>query len=100
MLPALLSLCGASLTNNVTIPLTKYRPDSTTVSFTLEGDDIGVIMTLPRWNTRSLYAKPHRSNEISRAGHLRLDASYCYFSEIHPENIDQLKLKILVSLSL
>lgn len=95
--PAFLTFHGTSLHNNVVIPFAKYRPESSTVSFFVEGEDIGVSMTLPKWNTRSLYVKPERSNDICRVGQLRLDASYCYFDEVHPENIDQLKLMFTVS---
>ncbi|KAI0342100.1 hypothetical protein BDW22DRAFT_1358216 [Trametopsis cervina] len=89
---ALLSLHGAILRQTVSIPLTKYRPDCTMVSFTTEAPDVMVSLTLPKWNTRSLYAQPHRSSSIGRIGRFQLDASYCYFGEVHPENIDQLKL--------
>ena len=74
----------------------KYRPEITTVSFWIEGPDVQVRLTLPRWNTRSLYSAPHRNTDIGRIGILRLDASYSYFTEVHSENIDQLKLSFTV----
>ncbi len=67
------------------------------MSFLVEGGDVGVAITLPKWNTRSLYLKPHRSNDLVRVGRLQLKASYCYFSEVHAENIDQLELNFAVS---
>ncbi len=78
------------------IPFTKYRPDRSTVSFSLEAPDVAVRLALPRWNTRSLYSRPHRNSDIGRIGVLRLDATYCYFDAVHPENIDQLALKFTV----
>ena len=75
----------------------QYRPETTTVSFCIESPDVQVRLTLPRWNTRSLYSAPHRNTVIGRIGLLRLDASYSYFAEVHPENIDQLKLSFMVS---
>ena len=74
----------------------KYRPETTTVSFLIESPDVQVRLSLPRWNTRSLYSTPHRNTDIGRIGFLRLDASYSYFAEVHPENIDQLKLSFTV----
>ncbi|KAI0093075.1 hypothetical protein BDY19DRAFT_882324 [Irpex rosettiformis] len=87
-----LSLYGVLLRQTLTIPLTKYRPESTTVSFDIDAPDIGVSLTLPKWNTRSLFGKPHRSSELGRIGKFHVGMSYCYFSDVHPENIDQLKL--------
>ena len=72
--------------------MTKFRPDATTVSFWIEGPDIQLRLMLPRWNTRSLYSAPHRNTDIGRIGSLRMDASYSYFAEVHPESVDQLKL--------
>lgn len=67
------------------------------MSFWIESPDVQVRLSLPRWNTRSLYSAPHRNSDIGRIGFLRLDASYSYFAEVHPENIDQLKLSFTVS---
>ncbi|KAI0699566.1 hypothetical protein BC835DRAFT_1412549 [Cytidiella melzeri] len=89
---AFLSFYGASLKQTVTVPLTKYRPQCSAVSFAVDAPDVGVSLTLPKWNTYSLFGKPHRSSELGRIGQFSLDASYCFFSEVHPENIDQLKL--------
>ena len=92
-----MTLYGKSLHTNVLVPLVKYRPETTTVSFNIAAPDIHVRLTLPRWNTRSLYSAPHRNTDIGRVGMLRLNASYSYFAEVHPENIDQLKLSFEVS---
>ena len=88
---------GVTLQTAVTVPFTKYRPSATTVSFWVEIPDVTVSLTLPRWNTRSLYSRPHRSSDIGRIGFFRLDASHCYYAEVHPENIDQLSLEFTVS---
>jgi hypothetical protein len=82
---------------SVTIPLTKYRPQSTTVSFNTEIPDVGVSLTLPKWNTHSLFGKPHMSSELGRIGLFNIDASYCYFNDVHWANIDQLKMMFTVS---
>ena len=96
---AILTLYGKNLKTNVTSPMTKFRPETTKVSFWIESPDIQARLTLPRWNTRSLYSAPHRNSDIGRIGFLRLDASYSYFADVHPENIDQLKLAFQVSAS-
>ena len=93
---ALLTLRGMRLGINVSIPFIKYRPSSTNVTFRIEGPDVTVGLTLPKWNTRSLYSRPHRSTDIGRVAFIRLDVSYCYHAEVHPENVDQLCIEITV----
>ena len=93
---ALLTLHGTRLVNSVQIPLTKYRPISTAISFTIDAPDISVRLSLPRWNTHSIYPIPQRT-DIGRIGNFHLDASYRYFADVHPENIDQLVLDFMVS---
>ncbi|GJE95456.1 hypothetical protein PsYK624_116400 [Phanerochaete sordida] len=89
---AILTLYGKVLKNSVIVPMTKFRPETTKVIFWIEGCDVQARLTLPRWNTRSLYSGLHRNSDLGRIGFLRLDASYSYFADVHPENIDQLKL--------
>ena len=94
---ALLCLKGANLRTDVSIPFTKYRPASTNVSFRIEGPDLSVGLTLPKWNTRSLYSRPHWYSEVGNIGLLHVDVSYCYHTEVHLENVDQLRVDISVS---
>ena len=91
-----MTLRGMRLSVNVSIPFVKYRPSSTNVSFRVEGPNVALSLTLPKWNTRSLYSRPHRNTDIGRIGFLRLDASYSYHAEVHPENVDQLCLEFTV----
>ncbi len=92
---ALLTFRGLSLRSNVRIPLTKYRPDSTMVSFWVDAPDLTVGLTLQRWNTHSLFPTPHRA-EIGRVGKFYVDASYRYYAEVHLENVDRLRLSFTV----
>ena len=94
---ALLTMRGLNLQTIIQIPFAKYRPASTTVSFCVTMPDVAVGLTLPRWNTRSLYSHPHRSSDIGTIGFFKLDASYCYYAEVFSENVDQLRLQITVS---
>lgn len=92
-----MTLYGKSLKTRVVVPLVKYRPEAATVSFDIEGPDIQVRLMLPRWNTRSLYSAPHRNTDMGRIAMLRAYGSYSYFADVHPENLDQLKLSFEVS---
>ncbi|KAH9935463.1 uncharacterized protein B0H18DRAFT_1114206 [Fomitopsis serialis] len=88
---AILALHGMRLSSVVQIPLVWYRPETTTVSFRLEIPDASVRLTLPRWNTYSLYPSPDRTN-VGRIGFLTLDGSYRYHADVREYNVDQLKL--------
>ena len=92
---AILALHGMRLSTVIQIPLTRFRPSDTTVSFRLEAPDVSVRLTLPRWNTYSLSPSPDRSN-IGRIGLLTLDGSYRYHADVRDYNIDQLKLDFAV----
>lgn len=95
--PGLLSLRGTNLRTDISIPFTKYRPASTNVSFRIEGPDVAVGLTLPKWNTRSLYSRPHWYSDVGHIGLLHVDVSYCYHGDVHVENVDQLRVDITVS---
>ncbi|KZT72059.1 hypothetical protein DAEQUDRAFT_664662 [Daedalea quercina L-15889] len=88
---AILALHGMRLSSAVQIPLVRLRPADTTVSFRLEVPDVSVRLTLPRWNTYSLYTFPDRTN-VGRIGFLTLDGSYRYHADVREYNVDQLKL--------
>ncbi|OBZ68136.1 hypothetical protein A0H81_11866 [Grifola frondosa] len=89
---ALLTLRGTHFRHGTQLPLTKYRPDATTVSFWIEAPDVAVSLTLPRWNTSGLYPTPDRS-DLGHISMLHLDASYRYHAETRKNNIDHLKLE-------
>ncbi|KAI0074167.1 hypothetical protein K474DRAFT_1774197 [Panus rudis PR-1116 ss-1] len=88
---ALLTLHGPRLYSHAQIPLTKFRPDSTAVAFDIDASSLQVRLSLPKWNTHSLFSIPHQ-NDLGRIGHLHLDGSYRYYADVLPENIDQLRL--------
>ncbi|KAH9930383.1 hypothetical protein B0H21DRAFT_878964 [Amylocystis lapponica] len=87
----MLTLRGTHFQNGVRIPFVKYRPEATTISFWIEAPDVAVNLTLPRWNTYTLFATPDRSN-IGTIGILRLDAAYHYYAEVREDNLDHLKM--------
>ena len=94
---ALLTLRGSSLNGVVEIPSLKYRPEATTIPFSLESaDKLGLWLTLPKWNTRAAHATS-QITEIGRLRSLRLDGSYKYHAAVHPTAVDRLKLTLYVS---
>ena len=95
MLVALVTIRAPRLTTKVIIPSNKYHPEATTIPFSLVVSDVLVCLSLPRWNTQFLYA-PGREHRFIHAESFQVDASYHYFAEVHPENIEQLRLNITV----
>ncbi|KAF9465079.1 hypothetical protein BDZ94DRAFT_1351083 [Collybia nuda] len=88
---ALLVTRGAHFSMKVEIPSTTYRPEWTTVPFTIEAPDISMGFSLPRWNTNALHA-PTDGNSIAKLGLVRLKGSYQYFAEVRDDYVEQLKL--------
>ncbi|KAH7913899.1 hypothetical protein BJ138DRAFT_527505 [Hygrophoropsis aurantiaca] len=93
---AMVTIRAPRLSNHVTIPSNKYRPDATTIPFTLNVSDVLISLSLPKWNTQFLYAPGHE-HRVLHADSFRVNASYHYFADVHPEHIEQLKLDIKTS---
>ncbi|KAF8664381.1 hypothetical protein AX16_000752 [Volvariella volvacea WC 439] len=88
---ALLILKGQYLKAGATVPANTFRSESTTVPFHVNSPDIAVYLSLPRWNTNALHSPPD-GNNIGKIGSFAIDGSYHYFSEVHPNYVEQLKL--------
>lgn len=93
----MVSLKSNTLLSNVKIPSDRFRPLSTTVTFSVETPNLHLLLSLPRWNTHAL--SPSSLNHVSNIGHLSafsLSGEYTYHAEIREDCIDQLKLHIKV----
>ncbi|KAJ7251502.1 hypothetical protein B0H12DRAFT_1296299 [Mycena haematopus] len=90
---ALLTARGTRLKNVTEIPSDTFRPESTTIAFSVEIPDVSLNLSLPRWNTWALHA-PQDGNSIAKARVLKLDGFFRYCSEVRDDNIEQLKLTI------
>lgn len=78
-----------------TIPSDVYLPEFTTISFAADIPELSVCICLPKWNTQFLYNQGEE-HHIMQAGKFRIDGTYHYWAEVHPDNIEQLKVTILV----
>lgn len=96
---AFLCLRGHLLRTGVEVPSNVFRPQHTTVPFWIEVPGVELSLTLPKWNTHSTFASS-RTTDFGRAGFVRVDSSFMYFSEARPDYIDRLKLDIQVECSL
>ncbi|KAJ7072266.1 hypothetical protein C8F01DRAFT_1205872 [Mycena amicta] len=92
---ALLTARGTRLRSATHIPSDNFRPESTTVTFSVEVPDIAVNLSLPRWNTWALHA-PKEGTSIGKVRILKFDGSYRYFSDVAEDHVEQLKLGITV----
>ncbi|CAG8607429.1 15845_t:CDS:10, partial [Acaulospora colombiana] len=90
----LFTLKGSNLNSSVDIPSLTYRPEATTVPFSLDSaDKLGLWLTFPKWNTRAAHATEQLA-EIGRIDSIRVDGSYRYYSDVDPAFVDRLKLDI------
>lgn len=87
---AIFTIFGPKLNHQAHIPSNTYRPEVTSIPFFLEAHDLSFVLSLPRWNTRA----SNHGNRLGKVGFFRLDASYLYFAEVHPEYVEQFKLDI------
>ncbi|KAF5370617.1 hypothetical protein D9758_002040 [Tetrapyrgos nigripes] len=90
-LTALFTLFGMRCQSIVKIPSNVFRPDSTSVTFSVEIPNVSINLSLPRWNTNALHA-PKEGNNLANIGSFSIDGSYLYYSEVHQDNVEQLKL--------
>lgn len=85
---------GSGLNSVVNIPSLKYRPEATTIPFSIEStDELRLNLTLPLWNTRSA----HSTRQITEIGHvsnLRIDGAYRYHASVKPDYVDRLTLNV------
>jgi hypothetical protein len=92
---ALFTARGTRLKSFTEIPSDTFRPESTTIPFSIELPDVSLNLSLPRWNTWALHA-PKDGSSIAKVRVLKADGFYRYFSEVRDDNVEQLKLTITV----
>jgi hypothetical protein len=82
----------------VEVPLIRYRPESSTIPFTVEGEDVLITMDLPRWQTHSQASfGADCLHNVGKIRQLHVRGSYLYFSEVHPDHVEALSMSIDVS---
>ncbi|KAF8325178.1 uncharacterized protein EI90DRAFT_3157032 [Cantharellus anzutake] len=96
---ALVNIAGPSLNTHVSLPFLKYRPLSSTVTFSINTLPLDVSFSLPSWNTHVVLGKSHTIN-IGSIGSLSLKSSYLYHADVRPDNVDTLRLDMKATLLL
>ncbi|KAF8070507.1 hypothetical protein FPV67DRAFT_1756074, partial [Lyophyllum atratum] len=92
---ALLTTRGANFIVKTDILSNKYRPESTTIPFSIHMPDASISLSLPRWNTNALHA-PKKGNSLANVRFFRIDGSYQYFADVREEHVEQLKFKFVL----
>lgn len=87
----ILFLQGPEVLAEVEIPLIRYRPESTTIPFSIKGTDLNLSMHLPNWHTHHSFAT-ERTRDFGKVGSLGLRGSYLYYSSAHPDHTETLTL--------
>ncbi|KAI6157760.1 hypothetical protein BKA82DRAFT_130576 [Pisolithus tinctorius] len=80
----------------VTIPSNTYRPERSTIPLSVDVPNLAVSMSLPKWNTQSLY-NLGKEQQVLHARTFRLVASYNSWSEVRSDHVDQIKLDIFLT---
>ncbi|KAJ7770170.1 hypothetical protein DFH07DRAFT_1004242, partial [Mycena maculata] len=92
---ALLAVRGIRLKNVTEIPSDTFRPEFTTIAFSIEIPDVSLNLSLPRWNTWALHA-PKDGNSLAKVRVFHADGFYRYFPEVRDDHLEQLKLSLTV----
>ncbi|KAG8862253.1 hypothetical protein FRB96_001832 [Tulasnella sp. 330] len=89
-----LFLCtGTSLDAQVKVPSDKFRPNHSAILFSFELPDAAIAMSLPDWNTHTIFAKS-RPVPLGSIGSVRLDCSYTSCAEVRDDNVEKLSLDL------
>lgn len=95
---AFLNICGPRIEGQVEVPLIRYRPESSTIPFSINAENLIFTMDLPRWQTHNQNSFGNdRLHNLGKVQDLHLRGSYLYFSEVHPDHVEALTLSIDVS---
>jgi hypothetical protein len=77
----------------------KYRPEFSTIPFTVDAKDATLFLSLPQWDTHASF-ETGRSEDIGRIGDIQVTGTYLYYAMPHPSHQETLTLDIKVRLSL
>jgi hypothetical protein len=91
--PALMDIAGPRMEAYVAVGTTQYRPEFTTIPFTVNVDDAVVKMSVPKWDTHRSFANDVNF-EVGKIGHVSAKGSYTYYSTPHPDHQEMLVLHL------
>jgi len=92
----LLDITGTRVYAEVEVPLIRFRPESSTIPFSVQGTDLALNMFMPTWHTQNTFGGV-TATQIGKVDKLRLRGSYLYYADVTPEHVECLTLFIYVS---
>ncbi|EIW72981.1 hypothetical protein TREMEDRAFT_42131 [Tremella mesenterica DSM 1558] len=90
---AFMDVYGPRLESYIAVAATQYRPEFSTVPFTVDLSDARVELGLPTWDTHRSFDSPDPI-EIGKIGHLKASGSYRYYSVPSPEHQETMTLHL------
>lgn len=91
----MLDIYGPRLDTYIAVSATQYRPEFSIVPFTLEAQDLVVVIGVPRWDTHRA-VNGEQAYEIGKIGELSVVGSYRYYAEPKPDHLESLTLHLEV----
>lgn len=82
---------GPTLRTSATILSNTFRPESTSIPFTVSAPGLVGNFSLPRWSTHALYAQKDGIS-LFKTESFNINGSYRFFAEVRDEHVEQLKL--------
>jgi len=91
-----MDIAGPRMEAYVAVGATQYRPEFTTIPFSVNVDDAVVKMSVPKWDTHRSFADDVNF-EVGKIGHVSAKGTYTYYSTPHPDHQEMLVLHLEVS---
>ena len=86
---------GPQMSAYVAVAATQYRPDMSTVPFTVNLTDARVELSVPSWDTHRSFCADE-TVEVGKIGLVTASGSYTYYSVPRPEHQETLVLHLEV----
>ncbi len=91
-----MDISGPRLESYTSVAGTEYRPDLSTIPFSVNVQNAVVALSVPSWDTHRSFAD-QQAFEIGKIGYLSAEGSYTFYSAPDPDHQEQLTLHLEVS---
>ncbi len=88
-----LIISAPRLSANVEIPLIRYRPESTTIPFSITAPNVELVMTVPVWHTHYTHVND-RTRTLATIKALDVRGTYLYYSSVAPDHVETLNMVV------
>ncbi|KAF9529375.1 hypothetical protein CPB83DRAFT_789894 [Crepidotus variabilis] len=93
---ALLTLKGTHFKTVATISSNTFRPESTSIPFTISAPNALGTFSVPRWSAHAPHIQKE-SIDLFKTKGFTINASYRYFAEVREEYVEQLHMDLALS---